>query len=251
LEAFVNYVLSGLKEYDPRNICFHEAFILEFIKHPTTIELKLDGVFYGGQRKNVELSFHNIKKIEVDNKPAEFPLKIAEFGHIRSLELNDNKAELLIEWCDFRSVGILVRFYFIECDWINIKIIEPEIPPEFQNIKKEDLNFRESFLTEYPFTDVLKFERNPTSVLLCLSGVMVGKGDHYVELLFEGIQRVEVDNEQTDLPLEEATANGRLVTCVLNDNSIELLIQWNRSDGNIPFVRSYFIEFEKVHIKVL
>jgi hypothetical protein len=33
----VNYVLSGLKEYDQRNICFHEAFVVEFIKHPTTI----------------------------------------------------------------------------------------------------------------------------------------------------------------------------------------------------------------------
>jgi hypothetical protein len=233
------------------NICFDEAGVLEFIKYPTAIELKLENVYVDGLIKKAELSFNNVKILEMEHKPVTFPLMAAEFGIIFSLELNDNKAELLIEWHNFQSRETFVKSYFISCDWIDIKIIEPETPPELQNVKIEDLNFHESPCTEQPFTWILKFERNPTSVFLCLDGVKIGQGLQYVELLFEGVKKVEVDNEQTDLPLM-ASSGGRVVTCTLNDNSIDLVIQWNDFERDILFLRSYFIEFEKVRIvKVL
>jgi hypothetical protein len=94
----VNYALSGLKKYDPRNIYFHEAFVVEFIKYPTTIELKLERVFCEGQLKNVELSFHGIRKLEVDDKPAELPLMAVPDGEVLTLTLKDSIMELLIQW---------------------------------------------------------------------------------------------------------------------------------------------------------
>jgi hypothetical protein len=233
-----------------KDLYFHEAIVLEFIKYPNKIELKLERVLCGGQLKNVELSFHGIRKLEVDHKPAELPLMATPDGEVLTLILKDNAMELLIDWDDFDRHENFTKYYNIEFEEVLIKITETEIPSEFQNVKIKDLNFNESPCVQQPFTWVLKFERNPTSILLCLDGIKVGKWLQYVELLFEGVKRVEVDNKQTGLPLM-TTANGRLVTCMLNDNSIELLIQWNNFNENAPFVRSYFIEFEKMHIKVL
>jgi hypothetical protein len=181
---------------------------------------------------------------------AELPLMATECGEVIFLELNNNTAELLILWRTYSPPTWMEKFYRIEYEQLDVKIIDPETPPEFQNVKIDDLNFRELSCTQQPFTWVLKFERNPTSIFLCLDGVKIGEELQYVELLFEGIKRVEVDNEQTNLPLK-ASQGGKLAACTLNNNSIDLVIQWNDFERNIPFVRSYFIEFEKVHIKVL
>jgi hypothetical protein len=223
-------------------LCFHEAIVLEFVKNQTTIKLQLENVRLGGQVKNVELSFIGIKTFEEDQNPPQFPLMAAESGEVLSLELNNNKAELLIEWHNFQIRDIFIRFYFIDCEKIDIKIMEPEISPEFQNVKKIDLSFHEAMVVE--------FTQYPTSILLCLDSVKVNEQFQHVELLFEGIKRLEVDRQPTRLPCLE-TLDGIVRSCELSDNYINLLIEWEDSMKNSQFLQSYYVEFIKLHIKVI
>jgi hypothetical protein len=105
------------------DLCCHEATVLEFIKYQTSILLRLEDVHIGEQVANIELLFNGIRKLEVDNKPTEFPLMAAEDGEILTLDLNDNTVELLIEWNDFTHRSRFVKSYLIECEEIFIKTV--------------------------------------------------------------------------------------------------------------------------------
>jgi hypothetical protein len=106
------------------DLCCHEATVLKFTKYSTSIKLHLKDVHIGHQKADIELLFDGIKKLEIDNKPDESPLMAAEDGEVFTLDFEDSKVELLIEWNDFIRHVRFVRFYFIECEEIFIKILE-------------------------------------------------------------------------------------------------------------------------------
>lgn len=227
-----------------KNFCFHEARILEFTKHPTSISLRLENVRVDGQIKNTELSFIDVKTLEVEHNPPKYPLMAAEFGEIVFIELHGNKAELFILWRQFSqpTPNWFEKFYFIDCEQIDIKITDPEMSPEFYNVKKEDLSFHEAL--------VMAFNKNPTSILLCLDGIKVGRQFKYAELLFEGIKKVEIDDEPTELPPNE-TIQGKVLTLKFNDHKVDLVIEWTDPAQNVQFVRFYLIEYEDTYIKII
>ena len=106
------------------NLYFHESTVVEFTSYPTFIRLCLEDIHAGEQIKNAELLFEGVKKLEVDDKPAVLPLMAAPDGEILTLKMNDNTIELLIEWNNFECHDQFVKYYFIECENIVIKLIE-------------------------------------------------------------------------------------------------------------------------------
>ena len=106
------------------DLFFHESTVLEFTHYLTSINLRLEDIHVGEQIANVELLFEGIKTLEIDHQPATFPFMVAPDGEVLTLKLNDNKAELLIEWNDSINHDQFIKFYFMEFEEVFIKITD-------------------------------------------------------------------------------------------------------------------------------
>lgn len=100
-----------LKVSEQKQMNFHEASVVRFCKSDEGIELQLDNVLVGGERRRVILNISPVFSMKIDGEMSSAPLMAADDGEILTLEMSEQAVSLVIEWNDFSNKKSFVRSY--------------------------------------------------------------------------------------------------------------------------------------------
>ncbi|WP_347257919.1 hypothetical protein [Methylocaldum sp.] len=102
---------------------FHEATVTHFCSYCDTVELNLDGVDVGGEKRSVAIRISEVFRLEIDGKALESAFMPAEDGEILILEILENGIFVIIEWNDFSNKKSFTNAYRISGEGISVSII--------------------------------------------------------------------------------------------------------------------------------
>lgn len=120
---------SGLNKLDhynmnnPKNMSFHEATVVRFLRRDSVLELELEDVLVGDLKLRVILSVSPVFSVETDSVSSNIQLMEADDGEVLTLEFSNHNMLLIVEWNDFSLKKSFTRSYQVVGGGISVSVI--------------------------------------------------------------------------------------------------------------------------------